>query len=93
MNKYSALLLSYLVFISFTTDCLSSNNKYILDHKVDLKNRIVLDNMKHSYYSSYNHCSVDYMPLKKKYISNYTNHSNNTNMTLNKAYIKYNRNN
>jgi len=89
MNKYVTLLLSYILFISYAPEGLSSVNKHVLDYKVALKNRIVVNELRQAYYSSNKHCSVNYVKPFLRHGMNYTDHSNSTNMTLNKSSIKF----
>jgi hypothetical protein len=95
MNKFATLLLSFIVFISYASKGLSFIDKHVLDYKMDLKNRIMVNELNQAYYSSNKHCSVEYVkpvkPVKPELRNglNYTDHSNTTNMTLNTCSIKY----
>jgi hypothetical protein len=88
MNKYATLLLSYILFISYASKGLASY-KPVLDYKVDLKNRIIVNELRQAYYSSDKHCSANYVKPFLRRGMNYTDHSNITNITLNKSSIRF----
>lgn len=89
MNKYTTLLISYIIFISYASEGLTSFNKPVIDYKLALKNKIIVNDINQAYYSSDKHCSVNYVKPYLKKNMNYTDHSNNTNITLNKGSIIY----
>lgn len=88
MNKYATLLLSYILFINYAYGGLSLN-KDVLDYKLHQKNRIIVNELRQAYYSSNKHCSPNYVKPFLKNGMNYTDHSNTTNMTLNKNSIRF----
>jgi hypothetical protein len=88
MNRF------FLILILFVNVSLTKIGKHAIDYRVDLKNRIIVNSINQAYYSSNKLCSLEY--VKPKIITkglNYTDHTNSTNITKNKLYIKYNRSN